>query len=125
MVPGRQTDPKPPIDLIATFALACRRAGLTHDQVARLLKLKPEQLYQQLRLQGHFSLTRLVRLRDDPDGRKFLREYWPLVAHDMGISEVADSMASPMRSPCSSTDAAEADGARGSARGGEPEKKRA
>jgi hypothetical protein len=93
MLRTRSTDLRPTIELISTFDLACRRAGLTHDQVAGLLGMKKEQLYQQLRLQGHFSLTRLVRLRDDPDGRKFLREYWPLVAADMGISEVANKLA--------------------------------
>lgn len=93
MLPRRTIDRKPAVDLIAAFDLACRRAGLTHDQVAGLLGMKEQQLHQQLRLQGHFSLTRLVRLRDDVDGRKFLREYWPLVAADMGISEVADKLA--------------------------------
>lgn len=91
MLPVRTT--KPAIELIATFDLACRRAGLTHDEVAGLLNMQKQQLYQQLRLQGHFSLTRLVSLRNDPDGRKFLREYWPLVAADMGIPEVADKLA--------------------------------
>src|SRR4051812_36845743 len=92
MLSRRTTDRRPAIALIETFELACGRAGLTRDAVARMLGLKPEQLYQQLRLQGHFSLTRLVQMRDDPDGRRFLREYWPLVAADMGLPEVADAL---------------------------------
>lgn len=93
MLPARTTDRKPAIELKETFDLACRRAGLTHDQVAGLLGMKEQQMFQQLRLQGHFSLTRLVRLRDDADGRKFLREYWPLVAADMGLPEFAEKIA--------------------------------
>lgn len=92
MLQRRRTDTGPAIELSDTFDLACRGAGLTHDQVAGLLNIPKQQLYQQLRLQGHFSLTRLVRLRDYPDGRRFLRHYWPLVAADMGIPEVADAL---------------------------------
>lgn len=79
-------------ELLTAFDKACRLAGLTHDQVAGMLGMKKEQLYQQLRLRGHFSLTRLVRLRDDPNGRRFLRHYWPLVAADMGLPDVANAL---------------------------------
>lgn len=95
MLPSRSTDGKPAapvIDLVCAFDLACRRAGLNHDEVAGLLDITKQQLYAQLRRTGHFSLTRLVGLRDHKDGRKFLREYWPLVAHDMGLPDVANAL---------------------------------
>lgn len=87
------------IDLIDAFDRACLAAGLSRKQVAALMEISPEQLYQMLRQKRPFSLVRLLKLRDDGEGRSFLRAYWPLVGEAMGLPEfshglrVADALA--------------------------------
>jgi len=75
------------IDLVATFDLACKQAGFSHKQVAAMMGIGPEQLYQMLRQHRPLNLARLLQMRDDPDGRRFLRCYWPLVGEAMGFAE--------------------------------------
>ena len=86
------TDHRTPLDLLSPFDRAARAAGLTHDQLARKMGITPPQLCQQLRLQGHLSLRRLLKLREDAEGRLFLAHYWPLVAEDMGLQGFADGL---------------------------------
>jgi hypothetical protein len=80
------------VDLIAAFDQACMSAGLSHKQVAALMEIKPEQLWQMLNQHRPFSLVRLLKLRDDADGRKFLRAYWPIVGEQMGLPEFAHGL---------------------------------
>lgn len=80
------------IDLIETFDEACKRAGLAHKEVASLMGISSAQLSAMLRKQRPLGIERLLKLRDYPDGRKFLRAYWPLVGEEMGLPEFADGM---------------------------------
>jgi transcriptional regulator with XRE-family HTH domain len=80
------------IDLIDAFDRACLAAGLSRKQVAALMEISPEQLYQMLRQKRPFSLVRLLKLRDDGEGRSFLRAYWPLVGEAMGLPEFSHGL---------------------------------
>jgi hypothetical protein len=80
------------VDLVESFDRACKLAGLTHEAVASMMGAKKEALYQMLRQQRPLSLVRLLKLRDDADGRKFLRAYWPLIGEAMGLPEFADGL---------------------------------
>ncbi len=75
---------------VARFTQACREADIKKCVIASLMGISVEMLSKQLHNKGHLSLQRLLMLRDDPDGRRFLRCYWPLVAVDMGLDDVVD-----------------------------------
>lgn len=74
-----------PRSSVEDFHQACRQAGLLVKQAASLYGSSEQVLYQQLRGQGHLSLWRLWQMKDDPDGRRFLRHYMPLVLEAMGL----------------------------------------
>jgi len=74
-------------DLWRDFTEACRRSGVTQDQVARIQGITPPQLAQQLRGVGHLSLQRLASMRKDPDGQRFLWAYLPILAKSWGFPE--------------------------------------
>ena len=72
---------------------ACREAGLLVKQVAAIYGVSEQQFYQQARGQGHISIWRLIAMKHDPDGRRFLRAYMPLVLRSMGLSVVPEDVA--------------------------------
>lgn len=82
----------PTVDQSALVDKACRLSGLTHDRVARIYGVSPEQFYQQIRGVGHFSMKRLFLMAREEDGRKFLRAYWPLAAEAMGMPDLAGAL---------------------------------
>jgi hypothetical protein len=80
------------IDLVEMFDRACKTAGMQHKEIAGLMGVTKETLYGMLRQRRPLSLVRLLKLRDDPDGRKFLRAYWPLIGEAMGLPEFAHGL---------------------------------
>lgn len=80
------------MDLLAAFSRAAAASGLSHKEIAFLMGVTREYLYQMLRQQRPLSLVRLLKMRDDADGLKFLRAYWPLVGEAMGIPEFSQGM---------------------------------
>lgn len=80
------------IDLVTPFYHALRDSGLSQKQLAAMMAISEPQLYQQLRGVGHLSMLRLLSVSKDPDGRRFLRSYWPRVAEASGFPEVADAL---------------------------------
>lgn len=91
-LPASASTEEAAVDLLAAFSTACAVSGLSHKAVAFLMGVTREYLYQMLRQQRPLSLVRLLKMRDDPDGRKFLRAYWPLVGEAMGIPEFSQGM---------------------------------
>src|SRR4029077_3705041 len=81
------------VDQSQIVDIACRRAGLTQDRVARIYGVSPQQFSQQVRGIGHLSVRRLMAMAIEEDGRKFLREYWPLAAEAMGMVDIAEALA--------------------------------
>lgn len=84
----------PVVNLRKPFETAARRANLTLDACARLMGITPQLLDQQLNCHGnnHLSLRRVFLLATDADGRRFLREFWPLAAEACGQTELADAL---------------------------------
>ena len=82
----------PSVDQSDLVDKACKRAGLTQDRVARIYGVSPEQWYQQVRGIGHLSVRRLFLMAAEEDGRRFLREYWPLAAEAMGMGDLAEAL---------------------------------
>ena len=62
---------------------ALRECDMKQATLAALMGISEPQLARQLT--GHLSLARLLQLRDDEDGRAFLRIFWPLMAAEMGL----------------------------------------
>ena len=80
------------VDLLKPFDSARQQAELTWDQMADLLDIKPQQLYQQLRGAGHLSWSRMFAMCKREDGRRFMRAFLPLVAEAAGLDELADGL---------------------------------
>jgi len=73
--------------ILQDFLEACRRSGMTQDQVARIMGISPQQLAQQLRGEGHLSLSRLYAMSQDPDGQRFVWAYLPILAKAWNFPE--------------------------------------
>ncbi len=91
---GVPMTPAPKVNLRVPVETAAKRANLTLDAVARMMGISPQLLDQQIDCVGnnHLSMRRVFLLATDPDGRRFLREFWPLAADACGQPELADAL---------------------------------
>lgn len=80
------------IDLRTTFYQACQQAGMQQKEVASLMGVREQQLSAMLSQDRPLSIVRLIALKEFPDGRRFLRCYWPLIGAAMGLPEFAHGL---------------------------------
>lgn len=76
-----------PFDLAAIFRRAAQETGVKQDALAALMGITPPQLSMQLAAQGHLSLSRLLMLLADADGRLFLATFFAGVLRAAHLEE--------------------------------------
>lgn len=74
-----------PVDVAGAWATAREKAGIKQEYLAHLMGIPHSQLCDQLANRGHLSLQRVARLKDDPDGRRFMRFFVVALAEQLGF----------------------------------------